>query len=190
MKKFQTIAEYSNEIYATIVAFLKCSKIYLFLVGFFSWFFSTYPIKDILILFVIATFIDTATRIHAISVKKGLIFNPLKKYFWKQIESQGLKLMGRKIFMDYSIPVIVAFCVDTLIFKNTLHFNLLELKLSIPSSAIIFFTGVEIWSIFENLEDAGGINWLKKATNWFSGFLPDKWQEVLNKMKGNNGQTL
>lgn len=182
MKQPQTISEYTSEISASILAFLKCSKIYIFLAGFFSWLFSTYPIENILTLFVIATFLDTITRIHAVAKNKGLKFNPLKKYFWKQIESQGLKLMGRKIFMDYSLPVIVAFLVDTLIFKNALHFDLLSLKLSIPSAAILFFTCVEIWSIFENLEDAGGTNWLKKSTHWFSGFLPEKWQEVLNKI--------
>ena len=182
MKQPQTISEYTSEISASILAFLKCSKAYIFLAGFFSWFFSTYPIEDILLLFVLSTLLDTITRIHAVAKNKGLKFNPLKKYFWKQIESQGLKLMGRKIFMDYSLPVIVAFLVDTLIFKNALHFDLLSLKLSIPSAAILFFTCVEIWSIFENLEDAGGTNWLKKSTHWFSGFLPEKWQEVINKI--------
>ena len=182
MKNPQSISEYTSEISASILAFLKCSKIYIFLAGFFSWFFSTYPIEDILLLFAIATTLDTATKIHAIAKSKGLKFNPLKKYFWKQIESQGLKLMGRKIFMDYSLPVLVAFFVDTLIFKNAFHFDLLTLKLSIPSASILFFTCVEIWSIFENLEDAGGTNWLKKATYWFSGFLPEKWQQVFNKI--------
>ena len=114
MKQPQTISEYTSEISASILAFLKCSKAYIFLAGFFSWFFSTYPIEDILLLFVLSTLLDTITRIHAVAKNKGLKFNPLKKYFWKQIESQGLKLMGRKIFMDYSLPVIVAFLVDTL----------------------------------------------------------------------------
>lgn len=182
MKNPQSISEYTSEISASILAFLKCSKIYIFLAGFFSWFFSTYPIEDILLLFAIATTLDTATKIHAVAKNKGLKFNPFKKYFWKQIESQGLKLMGRKIFMDYSLPVIIAFLVDTLIFKNALHFDLLSLKLSIPSAAILFFTCVELWSIFENLEEAGGTNWLKKGMNWFSGFLPEKWQEVYNKI--------
>ena len=183
MKQSQNIQEYTQEISATIFAFLKCSKIYIFIAGFFSWFFSTYPIENILMLFVIATILDTITKIHSIAKKKKLKFNPFKKYFWIQIESQGLKMMGRKVFLDYSIPVLVAFCVDTLIFKNGFHFDLLSLKLSIPSASILFFTCVEIWSIFENLEEAGGVNWLKRAIHWFSGFLPEKWRDVYDKMR-------
>lgn len=182
MREPQSFGEYSYDVYLTIIAFLKCSKVYIFFVGFFSWFFSTYPIEHLLILFVIATVFDTVTKVHAVAKKKGLKFNPFRKYFWMQIESQGLKLMGRKIFMDYSIPVIVAFCVDTLLFKNTFHFDLMNLKLSIPSAAILFFTGVEIWSIFENIEEAGGTNWLKRAMNMFSGFLPEKWREFFDKI--------
>jgi hypothetical protein len=183
MKEPQSLHEYAVEITATILAFVKCSKVYIFFLAFASWFFSTYPIEDILLLFGIMTCLDTLTKIHAVAKSRKIPFNPFRKIFWLQIESPGLKLMGRKIFLDYSIPVLVIFCIDTLVFKNAIHFDLLTLKLSPPSAAILFFTGVEFWSIFENIEEAGGVNWLKKASYWFSGFLPEKWQEVLRKIK-------
>jgi hypothetical protein len=182
MKEPQTIKEYTTEIISSVVAFIKCSKIYLILAAFVSWFFSTYPIEKILLFFFIMTCLDTITKIHAIAKKKKIKFNPFKKIFWLQIESQGLKLMGRKIFLDYSIPIMMVFFVDTLIFKNAIHFNVLSLNLSPPAAAILFFGCVEFWSIFENIEEAGGVNWLKKASNWFSGFLPEKWQNVLDKI--------
>lgn len=170
------------EVGSAIVAFLKCSKAYLLLTAGAAWFFSTYDVKGILILFVIATVLDTITRIHADAKAAKLSFNPFQLQFWLRIKSKGLKKMGRKIFVEYGIAVIIAFFVDTLLFKNALHFKLLTLKLNIPIAAIIFFTGIEIWSVFENIEEAGMTNWLKKFLNLFSGFLPSKWKEVYEKL--------
>jgi phage-related holin len=170
------------EVGSAIVAFLKCSKAYLFLTAGAAWFFSTYDVKGILVLFIIATILDTITRIHADAINSKVRFNPFQLQFWMRIKSKGLKKMARKIFVEYGIAVIIAFSVDTLLFKNALHFQLLNLKLNIPIAAIIFFTGIEIWSIFENLEDAGMTNWLKQFLNLFSGFFPSKWKDFYDKL--------
>lgn len=184
MKNSET-SVYQNlaEVGTAILTFLKCSKAYLFLTAAVAWFFSTYDIKHILVLFVIATILDTITRIHAEAVKAKLSFNPFTLAFWLVIRSKGLKKMGRKIFVEYGIAVLIMFFIDTLLFKNTLHFELLSLKLNIPIAAIIFFTGIEFWSVFENLEDAGYVNWLKRFVDLFAGFLPSKWKDMYDKLK-------
>lgn len=163
-----------------LVAFVKASKIYLFFVAFFSWIFSTYDIKEILFLFMMATTLDTITRINTNAKLKGLYFNPFRKFFWLQIKSEGLKKMGRKVFFEYSVYVIVAFALDTWVFKNKLHFDFMSLKLNIPTFAILFFTGIEIWSIFENMEEGGTKNYLKIGLRFFNKFLPEKWQKIYN----------
>ena len=171
------------EVGTAIVAFIKCSKIYLFIMAGISWLFSTYDIKGILIIFASATVLDTITRINADARNAKLPFKPYKMFFWRRIKSGGLKKMGRKIFVEYGIAVFMAFMLDIYLFKNTIHFNLLTLKLNIPMAAILFFTGIEIWSIFENIEEGGNINWLKRALNWFSDWIPEKWKKVFKKIK-------
>ncbi len=171
------------EVGSAILTFLKCSKAYLFLTAAVAWLFSTYDIKHILILFAIATILDTITRIHADAISEKIAFNPFTLVFWTRIKSKGLKKMGRKVFVEYGIAVLITFFIDTLLFKNALHFQLLSLKLNIPIAAIIFFTGIEFWSVFENLEEAGYVNWLKRFFDLFSGFLPSKWKDVYEKLK-------
>lgn len=176
---YKTFLQEVTEITAAIGAFVKYSKLYLVLVAGVSWFFSTYDIKGILLFFLTVTTIDTITRINADARNRGLVFNPTRLIFWLQIKSAGLKLWGRKVFVEYGIPVLLTFCIDTLIFKNTLHFNLLTLKLNLPMCSILFFSGVELWSIFENIEDAGHINWLKKGVKAVNGFIPPAWKQAI-----------
>jgi|GEM_PF-6826862 len=167
------------DIWTSAMAFLGVSKVYLFIIGGMAWIFSTYDVKGILILFAFLTVLDTITRMGA-DAKNFKIYS---YSFWKRMKSAGLKMMGRKIFVEYGIAVLIAFMIDIHLFKSALNFNVSVLKLNIPMCAILFFTGIELWSIFENLEEAGYKNWLKKGTKAISGFIPDKWQKIIDAIK-------
>lgn len=178
MKKNFSFTEYISDTFDGMVAWLQCSKLYLFFSGITAWFFSTYQIHGILCFFALATTLDTITRIHADSVKLGLKFNPFKMYFWLRIHSSGLKAMGRKIFLEYTFPIIMATGFDYWVLKSKFHFDVMSLHLNIPSAGILFFALVETWSIFENLEDAGHVNWTKKIFNVGKKHLPSKLKDI------------
>lgn len=171
------------DVWTSAMAFLGVSKVYLFIIGGMAWIFSTYDLRGILILFTILTVLDTITRMGADAIADGEPFRIYSFRFWKRMKSAGLKMMGRKIFVEYGIAVLVAFMVDVHLFKSALNFNVSVLKLNIPMCAILFFTGIELWSVFENLEEAGYKNWLKRGTKAVSGFIPDKWTKIIDAIK-------
>lgn len=180
-----TLSSDMIDIWSSAMAFLGVSKIYLFIIGGMAWIFSTYDVKGILILFTFLTTLDTITRMGADAKIEGQDFKVYSFRFWKRMKSSGLKMMGRKIFVEYGIAVLIAFMVDIHLFKSTLNFNVADFKLNVPMCAILFFTGIELWSVFENLEEAGYKNWLKKGTTAISGFIPDKWQKIIEVIKTN-----
>lgn len=149
-----------------------------------SWIASTYiTLPYALLFFCICTTLDTKTRIEVNAKLKGIRFNPLKKIFWIQISTDGLRDWFRKVFKEYILYVIIAFALDALILKGALKFNVFNIKLDIPTCVVLVFSFTEIWSIFETREEIGRKNWLKTALTVFSGFLPAKWHEALNKSK-------
>lgn len=125
--------------------------------------------------FVIITFLDTATRINANAVGKGLKFNPFKGYFWKEIKSDGMREMCRKIFGEYFYYLIIAFVVDYFIFKKLFLVDFMGRQLTLPVIALYVFSAIEIWSIGENIEDSGGKNLIKRMLH----FLPEKFQKIV-----------
>lgn len=160
----------------------KFSKLFLALSTTLAWFFSTYTDLWFAIkLFCLATVLDTISSIHKGSKAQKLKFKPWKLYFWKQIKSEYLRVWMIKIFYEYAILLIIIFAVDIWVFKNALQFELLTLKLNPPIFALYIFSAIEIWSIFENLEEAGHKNILKMGINWFSDFIPEKYKKVLKK---------
>lgn len=179
MKLLDTIVNY---IVVSMTHILNSSKIYLIMTGIISWIASTYVnLHYALCLFFIATIWDTKTRIEVDAKKLGIRFNPLKRVFWLQIKADGLKQWYSKVFKEYFVYIIIAFILDVLLLKSSFHFHLYMLKLDIPTCVILIFALTEFWSIFETLEEAGQKNWIKSALKTFSGFLPEKWSEALNK---------
>lgn len=154
------ISHFTKEIYLTISLFISTALAHYT------------DIKTALFAFLIITLIDTTTRINADALKKGLKFNPFKKYFWLEIKSTGLRDMCKKIFSEYFMYLIIAFVVDVLIFKQEFLIEFMGRKLTLPVISLYIFSAVEIWSIAENIEDAGGVNLLKRVMH----FLPEKWQ--------------
>ncbi|MUV02102.1 hypothetical protein GN157_00120 [Flavobacterium rakeshii] len=128
-----------------------------------------------LILFAIATTLDTATAIHAQATIKGLRFNPVKGYFWKEISSTGLRNWMKKMLWEYGIYLIMAFAIDQCVLKNMILFKVLGRELTLPVLAVYLFAFIEMWSIGENIERAGGINIFKRILS----FIPEKYQKLL-----------
>jgi hypothetical protein len=141
-------------------------------------------IKIALYAFVIISVLDTITRIHADATKKGLKFNPFKGYFWNEIKSGGVREMLRKVFMEYGIYLIIAFVIDVLVFKQEVTFEIHNRQMTLPVIALDLFSAIELWSIGENIEDAGGVNIFKRITQ----YLPEKFQKVINPDTPNNGE--
>lgn len=125
-------------------------------------------------LFFIATTLDTLTAINAQAVAKGYSFNPFKKYFWAQITSTGLRNWMKKVFWEYGIYLIIAFAINKYVLKNMILFDMFDRRLTLPVLALYLFSFIEIWSIGENLERAGGVNIFKKVLH----FLPEKYQKI------------
>lgn len=125
--------------------------------------------------FLAITAMDTITRIHASAIKKGLRFNPFKMYFWKQIDSKGLRKMCDKVFGQYTVYLILAFIVDAFILKQMVIVEMFNQELTLPIVALYVFSAIEIWSVGENLEDAGMLNIPKRVFH----LLPEKIQKIV-----------
>jgi hypothetical protein len=134
-----------------------------------------YKIDMAFFCFVLLTSLDTITRVHADAVKKKLVFNPFKAYFWREFKSDKFRAMLNKIFSEYGIYLIIAFILDTLVFDKLL-LNIYGQKLTLPVIALYIFSFIELWSIGENIDDAGGVNIFKRIVH----LLPEKVQEIIN----------
>lgn len=139
-------------------------------------------LKESLIFFIIVIILDSITRIHADSKNKGLKFNPFKLYFWKQIKSKGLRRTLEKVFLEYGIYLIIAFTLDKYILDKMVIFHFNEEGLTLPILTIWLFCFIEIWSIAENIEEAGGKNVLKIVYD----FLPEKIKKILDGIEENS----
>jgi len=132
-----------------------------------------------LFFFCFCTVLDTITSIHAQATLKGLQFNPLKKYFWTQIKSYGLRMSLQKIFWEYGTYLLIAFAIDKYVLKNNFIFEIYYRQLTLPVIAVYLFAFIELWSVGENIEKAGGINIFKKILH----FIPDKYQRIFKSDK-------
>lgn len=125
--------------------------------------------------FILITCLDTLTRVHADAVKKGLVFNPFRFYFWKEFKSGRFRDMLHKIFYEYGVYLIIAFILDRLVFEHIL-INIYGKKLTLPVIALYIFSFIELWSVGENIDEAGGINIFKRVIS----FLPQKIQDIVD----------
>jgi hypothetical protein len=153
----------------------KIHKLYLIFSTFISAALSYHTsLKTALLAFAIITLLDTLTRINAAAKKEGLKFNPFKGYFYRQIKSKGLRDMCDKIFARYGVYLMIAFVVDCWILDRMVLMNFNDKGLTLPIISLYVFCAIEIWSIGENIEDAGGINIIKRILH----LLPEKIQKL------------
>lgn len=159
---------------------LQLYKIWTTVCTFFSSLLAFYTDLDLaLSFFLLCTTLDTLTAIHAQAIIKGLKFNPLKKYFWGQIKSSSLRNWMKKVFWEYGLYLVIAFAIDKYVFKNFILLDILQRELTLPVLAVYLFSFIELWSIGENIEGAGGINIFKKILH----FIPEKYQKIFNSDK-------
>lgn len=157
-------------------------KIYIFISSTISGILSYHvELEDSLTIFSIVVILDSITRIHTNAKKKGLKFNPFALYFWKEIKSKGLREMCEKVFLEYGVYLLIAFAVDKYILEQMVIFEFNSKHLTLPILAIWIFSFIEIWSVAENVEDAGGKNIFKLINE----LLPEKLQSLIEKLKSN-----
>lgn len=156
-------------------------KFYLWLMVFVSSMFAYYTdLQSALYFFLGATVLDTLTAIDVNARAKGLKFNPFKLYFWKEITSSGLREWLNKVFWEYGRYLVIAFMLNEWVLKNMIIFDAFDRKLTLPVVAVYLFGFIELWSIGENIEQAGGINLFKRVLQ----FLPDKVQQIFKNDDG------
>ena len=128
-------------------------------------------LKELLLGLSILIFIDLVTGIvkycHVKKIK-------LRFRVYKSIKSDLLRKTMKKSY-EYGIMIIVGILLEEILFEQTI-LQIQDKKISISQISIIMPIGIEIWSIFENIEEVTDNNVLKRV---FS-FLPKKFQRILN----------
>lgn len=119
-------------------------------------------------------------------VKKYLYVNKIKGMFWEKHFRRALKSeLMRNTWQkarEYSFGIVAIAVIDGFI----LHigfFNVIGKPFDITSLAIAVAAVIELWSIYENIEDSGGSNLLKKLLS----FLPKEVKEFFTKI-GNKSE--
>lgn len=169
---------------AEFVVYLKtlpiAQKIYLFLSTTISGILSYHTeLESSLKVFFAVIVLDTFTRIHANAKNKGLKFNPFKAYFWKEIKSKGIRKMFEKLFLEYCVYILIAFIVDKYVLEQMTLLEFNSKHLTLPILTIWLFSFTEMWSIAENIEEAGGRNVFKVVID----LLPDKFKSVIKALE-------
>lgn len=180
--KIEQWAEQFVAMFSMGVQMFKSSKVFVYFAGIVSWILSTYvEIVPAFLFFFACTTLDTISRIDANARNKNLKFRPWKKYFWFEIKSDSLRQWFKKVFKEYLFYLVIIFLVDKFIFKHQMNFDFLLLKLDPVTAALFLFGANELWSVFENREEAGYKNILKAAINVGMSLFPEKWQEPIQK---------
>lgn len=135
-------------------------------------------LKSSLSVFILVIILDSVTRVHANAKKRGLKFNPFKKYFWLEIKSKGLRNMCEKFFLEYCIYLLIAFAVDNYILEQMTILEFNSKHLTLPILALWLFSFIEMWSIAENIEDSGGRNIFKIVLE----LLPEKIKIIIENL--------
>lgn len=94
---------------------------------------------------------------------EGIKLNPLKAIFWKCITSKGMRESWRKSY-EYGAGIIIVLAIEVFFFPGT-TIDILSQDFSVTELAIMIASVIEIWSIFENIEEVTKSNPLKKAGN-------------------------
>lgn len=161
-----------NQILTFFTSLTIGKKFLLFLTPFIS---ILLGMKTLLFASCILITIDLFTGIIKSFKEKEIKFNLFKKETYLVIKSGLLRLTLKKSY-EYGLLLIVVAIIESFILGLTpimligKVFTLTELSIVIPC-------GIEVWSIFENIESITGNNILKK----FISFLPKKLQNLFSK---------
>ena len=128
--------------------------------------------KTALIGLTILILLDLITGIGKSLYKKGANPNPLKSVFWKSIKSYLLRKTWKKAY-EYGLGVIVVVIFESLVF-GTASITLMDKVFTLSELAVIIPSVIEMWSIFENLEEVTKGNVLKRLIM----LLPAKMQSL------------
>jgi hypothetical protein len=121
-------------------------------------------IETFLLALFLLLIIDLITGISKTLHQKKIKANPFNKNFWTAIKSKGFRDTCKKTY-QYLLFVIAFLIIDVLVLKGRLiTIPLLGGEATLSEIAISALCFIELWSIGENIEAAGGINLLKKAT--------------------------
>lgn len=122
-------------------------------------------------------FIDMITGIRKYFYQKKVSLNVLKKMFWKNLKSAGLRNTWRKTY-EYGMGIIVFMILEAYILEIG-NIQLLGKERNIASLAIAVAFVIEVHSVFENMEAVSGNNLLKSVTN----LLPSNIKNIFKKIK-------
>lgn len=125
-------------------------------------------LRGLFIALTVLVLIDLVTGITKFFYNNDIKFEITKKKTYLAIKSGSLRKTLIKSY-EYGVLIIVGIIIELLIFKRTL-IDIQEMSFSISQITILMPIGVEIWSIFENIESVTGNNMLKKIAD----LLPDK----------------
>jgi hypothetical protein len=132
-------------------------------------------LNTLLLGLVILITIDLVTGIIKSFKEQKIPFNLLKLKTYKVIKSNLLRQTLKK-FYEYSMLIIVVAIIESFVLGIT-PITLVGKIFTLTELAIIVCSGIETWSIFENLETVTNRNILKR----FVLFLPKPLQNIFSK---------
>ena len=103
---------------------------------------------------------------------KEIPFKPFKRKTWLVIKSGLIRLTLKKSY-EYGLLLIVVAVIESFILGLT-PIMLVGKAFTLTELAIIIPSGIEVWSIFENIESQVGRNIFKS----FITFLPEPLQKI------------
>ena len=107
--------------------------------------------------------LDLITGIRKNLIERDIPINPFKKRFYRAIRSYLLRQTWKK-FYEYSMGILTVVIFEVYVFGIT-PIDVLSKTFTISELAVIFPAGVEVWSIYENMEGVTGNNILSKLKN-------------------------
>lgn len=119
--------------------------------------------------------LDLLTGIRKNLHAKNIKCNPLKAAFWRNIKSYLLRQTWRKTY-EYGIGILVMMVFETMVLGIT-AIALANKTFTITELAILLPAAIEVWSIFENMENVSGKNILKRL----KVLLPKQISKIISK---------
>ncbi len=133
-------------------------------------------IRPALIGLAILLVLDFVTGVRKSFIVSEIKFNPLKKITWQKFSSTGMRQSWRKTY-EYVIGILAFGVLEAFFIKGAV-IPLGETGYKITEFAVIVAAIVELYSIFENIEQSGGTNVLKKLLDMV---IPEKVKEKFIK---------
>jgi len=141
-----------------------------------------FSIKTALIFLLFLIIVDLYYGIRKSFKKENISFNPLKRVFWKTVNSKGLRCTWRKS-TEYGLGIIVTAFFQALFFP-TFTITILGGSFTILLFVIMAACLIEIYSIFENLNEINPDNGINRIFQFIQKYFKSYVLEVINRIKG------